>query len=147
LAFPAFAQDAGNQGNSTDELARKLADPGAALVSVRSQYNYLGEVGPGGEFHNELLKIQPVIPFVGDKGKFLLRPILPLLSNEFPHDKSDVGDLFVQGCDIPRREDSAIEFGFGPAVVFDTSSDDSLGPGNWSIGPALVLIRKTSDRK
>jgi hypothetical protein len=147
LAFPAFAQDAGNEASSTDEIARKLADPGAAMVSVPFQYNYLGEVGPGGDFHNQLLKIQPVIPFVGEKGKFLLRPILPLLSNEFPLDKSGVGDLFVQGYYIPHRAAAAFEFGFGPAVVFDTASDDALGSGKWSIGPAFVLIHKTRDRK
>jgi hypothetical protein len=147
LAFPALAQDAGSPGSSTDEIARKLADPGAAMVSVPFQYNYLGDVGPGGDFHNQLLKIQPVIPFVGEHGKFLLRPILPLLSNEFPLDKSGVGDLFVQGYYIPHREGAAIEFGFGPAVVFDTATDDSLGSGKWSIGPDIVLIHKTRDRK
>ena len=146
LAFPAMAQDKGGEGSSTDEIARKLADPGAAMVSVPFQYNYLGEVGPDGEFHNQVLKFQPVIPFVGEKGKFLLRPILPLLSNEFPLDKSGVGDLFVQGYYIPHREGAAIEFGFGPAVVFDTASDDSLGSGKWSVGPAFVLIHKTRDR-
>jgi len=147
FASPAFAQEAANEGSSTDDIARKLADPGAAMVSLPFQYNYLGEAGPGGDFDNQLLKIQPVIPFVGEKGKFLLRPILPLLSNEYPADKSGVGDLFVQGYYIPRREGSAIEFGFGPAVVFDTANDDSLGSGKWSLGPAIVLIHKTSDRK
>jgi len=147
VATQASAQDAGNGSSSTDEIARKLADPGAAMVSVPFQYNYLGEVGPDGEFHNQVLKIQPVIPFVSDKGKFLLRPILPLLSNQFPTDESGVGDLFVQGYYIPHRENAAVEFGFGPAVVFDTASEDSLGSGKWSIGPAFVLIHKTSDHK
>jgi len=147
LAFPGFAQDAGNAGGSTDEIARKLADPGAAMVSLPFQYNYLGEMGPGGDFHNEVLKIQPVIPFVRDSGKFLLRPIVPLLSSEFPADTSGVGDVFVQGYYIPHREGAAIELGFGPAVVLDTASDDSLGSGKWSLGPAIVLIHKTSDGK
>src|SRR4026208_811118 len=113
LAFPAFAQEAGSEGSSADEIARKLADPGAAMVSVPFQYNYLGEVGPGGDFENQVLKVQPGIPFVGEKGRFLLRPILPLLANEFPLDESGVGDLFVQGYYIPHREGAAIEFGFG----------------------------------
>jgi hypothetical protein len=147
LALPALAQDAGNEGSSTDEIARKLADPGAAMVSLPFQYNYLGEAGPDGESDNQLLKIQPVIPFVGEKGKFLLRPILPLLSSEFPADESGLGDLFVQGYYIPHRENSTVEFGFGPAVVLDTASDDSLGSGKWSAGPAFILIHKTRDRK
>jgi hypothetical protein len=147
LPFAALAQEAGNQGGSAEEIARKLADPGAAMVSVPFQYNYLGEVGPGGDFDNQVLKIQPVIPFVGEHGKFLLRPILPLLSNKFPRDESGVGDLFVQGYYIPHREGAAVEVGYGPAVVFDTASDDSLGSGKWSIGPAFVFIHKTNDHK
>jgi hypothetical protein len=147
LACRALAQDASGQGSSTDEIARKLADPGAAMVSLPFQYNYLGEIGPEGDSDNHLLKIQPVIPFVGEHGKFLLRPILPLLANEYPLDESGVGDLFVQGYYIPHRKDAAIEFGFGPAVVFDTAGDDSLGSGKWSVGPAIVLIHKTPDRK
>ena len=34
FAFPALAQEAGSEGSSADEIARKLADPGAAMVSV-----------------------------------------------------------------------------------------------------------------
>jgi len=141
----ASAQDAGNGSGSTDEIARKLADPGAAMVSVPFQYNYLGEVGSDGEFHNQVFKFQPVFPFVGDKGKFLLRPILPLLSNQYPADESGIGDLFVQGYYIPHREGAAVEFGFGPAVVLDTATNDSLGSGKWSVGPAFVLIHKTRE--
>jgi len=55
VAFPAFAKKAG----STDEIARNLAGPGAAMVSVPFHYNHLGEVGPDDDFDNHLLKIQP----------------------------------------------------------------------------------------
>jgi hypothetical protein len=141
----ALAQEAAG-GESADEIARKLNDPGAPMVSVPLQYNYMGDAGPGDCCHNQNLKIQPVIPFVGENGKFLLRPILPLVSNEFPQDKSGVGDLFVQGYYIPNTTGTT-ELGFGPAALLDTASDDSLGTGKWSLGPAFVLIHKTADRK
>ena len=147
LPFTSLGQVAGGEGSSADEIAHKLADPSAAIVSVPFQYNYLGEVGPGGDSHNEVLKIQPVIPFVGEKGKFILRPILPLLSNQFPADESGVGDLLVQGYYIPNREGATVETGFGPVVAFNTASDDTLGAGKWSIGPAFVFVHKTADRK
>lgn len=146
LTASAFAQDAGSGGASADEISRKLADPGAAMVSIPFQYNYLGEVGPAGAFNNQQLKVQPVIPFVGKKGKFLLRPILPLVSNEFPQDKSGIGDLFVQGYYIPHGQ-GPTEFGFGPAALLDTASSDTLGTGKWSLGPAFVIIHKTADKK
>lgn len=146
-SLPAVAQEQpASGGSSADEIAQKLADPGAAMISVPFQYNYLGSAGPGSDYDNQQLKIQPVIPFVGKNGKFLLRPILPLVSNEFPQDKSGIGDVFVQGYYIPNST-GAVEFGFGPAALLDTASHDSLGTGKWSLGPAFVLIHKTADKK
>ena len=131
--------------SSTDDIARKLADPGAALISVPFQYNYLGSVGPSGDFHNQQLKIQPVIPFVGEHGKFILRPILPIQWNQYPQDRSGTGDLFVQGYYIPKTasESRGTEFGFGAAALLDTASHDSLGSGRYSLGPAFILVHKT----
>ncbi|HYG07816.1 MAG TPA: hypothetical protein VD865_15605 [Stenotrophomonas sp.] len=144
LCLPAlaFAQSAG--GQSAEDISRKLADPGAPVVSVPFQYNYLGSVGPGGDFHNQQLKVQPVIPFVGERGKFLLRPILPVAWNQYPQDRNGIGDLFVQGYYIPTPgTPSATEFGFGAAALLDTASSDSLGSGKYSLGPAFVLVHKT----
>lgn len=149
FACHAQAQTA-SSNQSVDDIAQKLADPGAAMVSVPFQYNYLGDVGPGGDYNNQQLKIQPVIPFVGQNGKFLLRPILPYSWNEFPQDKRGLGDLFVQGYYIPAHKgekSGGIEFGFGAAALIDTATHDSLGTGKYSLGPAFVLIPKTADRK
>lgn len=145
LLAPSLAQAQQTGGASTDEISRKLADPGAALVSVPFQYNYQGSAGPGGDFHNQQLKVQPVIPFVGDNGKFILRPILPLQWNQFPQDRNGLGDLFVQGYYIPKTASEArgTEFGYGFATLLDTASHDSLGTGKYSLGPAFVLVHKT----
>ncbi len=152
VTFPAMAQQAtaspdaaspAGSSQSVDEISRKLADPGAALVSLPFQYNYLGDAGPGGDFHNQMLKIQPVIPFVHPNSKFILRPILPVLDTQFPQDKSGIGDLTVQGYYIPKREGAAMELGVGPIVQLDTASDDTLGSGKYSIGPAFLAVHKT----
>lgn len=142
-ALPATALAQSSQ--SADDISRKLADPGAALISVPFQYNYLGSAGPGSDFHNQQLKIQPVIPFVGERGKFLLRPILPVAWNQYPEDRDGLGDLFVQGYYIPTSgKPRATEFGFGAAALLDTASHDSLGTGKYSLGPAFVLVHKTA---
>lgn len=143
IATPAaLAQES---GQSADDIARKLADPGAPMISVPLQYNYLGEVGPGGDAHNQQLKVQPVIPFVGENGKFILRPILPYQWNQFPDSKTGLGDLFVQGYYIPSHAGKAspTEIGFGGAVLFDTASHSGLGTGKYSLGPTFVLVHKT----
>lgn len=144
LLPPSAAAQQGSQA-STDELSRKLADPGAPLVSVPFQYNYLGSAGPGGDFHNQQLKVQPVIPFVGERGKFILRPILPMQWNQVPQDRHGLGDLFVQGYYIPGHgsEGHGSEFGYGFAALLDTASHDSLGTGKYSVGPAFILVHKT----
>ncbi len=139
----AFAQE--SRASGVDDVASKLQDPGAALVSVPFQYNYLGSAGPGGDYDNQQLKIQPVIPFVSEHGKFLLRPILPYQWNEFPADQHGFGDLFVQGYYIPthKGEANATEVGFGGAAMLDTAGHDSLGTGRYSVGPALILVHKS----
>lgn len=151
IAFPLAAQEppqpqgaAPGASQSVDEISRKLADPGAALVSLPFQYNYLGDAGPGGDYNNQVLKVQPVIPFVNAHSKFILRPILPVLNSEFPQDKSGIGDLVVQGYYIPLRPGSTTEFGFGPIVQFDTASADTLGSGKYSLGPAFLAVHKTA---
>lgn len=141
-AQEAVPPDPSSESQSADDIARKLGDPTAALISVPFQYNYQGSAGPDGNYDNQMLKVQPVIPFVGGRGKFILRPILPLLSNEFPQDQRGIGDLFVQGYYIPNDQ-GAVELGFGPAVMFDTASHESLGSGKYSVGPAFVVVHKT----
>lgn len=148
LSVPALCQaqaPASSAGGSVDEIARKLQDPGAAMVSVPFQYNYLGAAGPGGDYDNQQLKVQPVIPFVGENGKFLLRPILPYQWNDFPERKHGFGDLFVQGYYIPthKGQEKATEIGFGAAAMIDTAGHDSLGTGKYSLGPAFILVHKS----
>ena len=144
LTGVAHAQQA-PASSSPEDIARRLADPGAALISVPFQYNYLGSVGPGGDFHDQQLKIQPVIPFVGDSGKFILRPILPLAWNQYPQSRDGIGDLFVQGYYIPTTRSAAhgTEFGFGAAALFDTASHATLGSGQYALGPAFIVVHKT----
>ncbi len=73
-SLPGWAQDAASgTSQSIDDVSRKLADPTAALISVPLQFNYMEGMGPNGNLHNTVLKLQPVIPLVGESGTFIVR--------------------------------------------------------------------------
>jgi hypothetical protein len=67
---------------SADELAKKLANPVADLISVPFQLNY--NSGYGDEDGNQtVLNIQPVIPIsIGENWNMISRTILPVVSQD-----------------------------------------------------------------
>ncbi len=80
LAVPAFAAAQGTSDGA--ELAKKLSNPIAALISVPFQYNYNDGYGDGsGE--QSYLNIQPVIPIsISPTWNVISRTIIPLVDQD-----------------------------------------------------------------
>jgi hypothetical protein len=128
------------------DLARKLANPVADLISVPIQSNLDFGVGPGdGTIWRT--NIQPVIPFgISDDWNLISRTILTVIDQEGLAPSGDTLNAFGLG-DITQsfffspKESSPI-WGIGPAFLFPSATNDLLGAEKWGIGPTAVILKQ-----
>src|SRR4051812_33839686 len=89
---PVSGAEAG--GNSTADLAKKLANPVSSLISVPLQLNYDRNIGPADDGERITLNIQPVVPVpLNAEWKLISRTILPVIyqNDIFPGSGSQTG--------------------------------------------------------
>ncbi len=142
-AFPAIAQEP-----SEAELAKQLANPIAALISVPIQMNYDSDLGLDDEGTLFRANVQPVIPIsINDDWNLISRTILPIVSQrDFPFDgysefglSDTVQSLFFS----PKAPTSGgWIWGAGPVLLLPTATDEFLGAEKWGIGPTAVVLKQ-----
>ena len=142
-AIPATAQQ-----NEAEEVAKKLANPVASLISVPLQYNYDKDYGPDNKGSVHRLNIQPVIPIsLNDTWNIITRTIVPLIDQrdipaEGRHD-SGLGDIVASQFLSPRAPTAAgWIWGVGPVFLLPTATDGRLGGGKWGAGPTAVVLNQ-----
>jgi hypothetical protein len=80
------------------ELAKKLANPIAALISVPFQLNYNQDIGPADDGTRWTLNFQPVIPIeLNQDWNIISRTILPIVSQNWYRRCLSKLFLFAQG--------------------------------------------------
>lgn len=135
--------------DSASEIAKKLNNPIASLISVPMQFNYDENIGTGDGGERLVLNIQPVIPIsLNENWNVISRTILPLIDqNDVPPgtDESGVGDVFQSVFFSPKAPTAGgWIWGAGPAVLLPTASEDVLGAEKWAAGPTAVVLKQVN---
>jgi hypothetical protein len=133
--------------DSRAEIAKKLNNPIASLISVPFQLNYDKDLGPTEKGERTLLNIQPVIPFdLNADWNIISRTILPVIKLEdVPpgNDEDGIGNVLQSLFFSPKALTSnGWTWGVGPALSLRTTTDELLGPEKWSAGPTAVALKQ-----
>jgi hypothetical protein len=129
---------------SAGDLAKATQNPVASLISVPVQNITDFNIGPFDRDRNAIVQVQPVIPIsLGENWNLITRTIGALAFQ--PDITQSHGGTFGLGDINPSfflspAQPGKLIWGAGPTFLLPTASDDVLGTGKFSIGPAIVAL-------
>ncbi|SFV57398.1 Possible neuromedin U precursor [hydrothermal vent metagenome] len=134
--------------STEEEMAKKLANPIAALISLPMQFNYdRGFAGTSGNDSNKwTLNIQPVVPIsISDDWNLISRTIVPIVrTDNMPLGSGingGIGDIVQSAFFSPKSPtESGWIWGAGPVFLLPSGSD--ISAEKWGVGPTAVALKQ-----
>lgn len=139
------AQEVGHKsGASAQELADKLANPVASLISLPLQNNLNYGIGAfnGSKY---VINIQPVVPFkLNENLNLITRYILPVvdqrdITGENTH-QFGLSDATITAFFAPKTK--GIILGVGPAFLVPTATEKVLGTEKFGVGQSVLVMHQ-----
>lgn len=137
---------------SAEEMAKKMANPIAAVISVPFQFNFDKDIGPNRDGKRTTVNLQPVIPVsLNEDWNIISRTIVPLVKQDLPGvgdgSQSGVGDV-VQNLFFSPKQPTAngVIWGAGPVALIPSGNDkisaDSpdTGAHGWAFRTTLTFL-------
>ena len=144
---------AATQRDSEADLAKKLSNPVAALISVPIQNNWDFGIGPANAM-KYTVNIQPVIPIgISDDWNLIIRTIMPVIYQEalvnnpaapasLRESHAGLGDITQSFFFSPKEPVGGWILGAGPVLYYPTASQSELGAGKYGAGPTIVALQQ-----
>jgi len=146
IVFFCSAKGQDKPGAGAQELADKLANPVANMISVPVQNNLDYGIGPynGSKY---TINVQPVIPIQLSKNLNLItRYIIPIVDQrDISGDHTSefgLSDATISAWFSPAQPKNGWLWGAGPAFLFPIGTSDLLSTRKWAAGPTILVLRQ-----
>lgn len=134
------------KAGSAEELAKKLSNPVASLVSVPFQNNTDWGIGPNNGSKNTL-NFQPVVPIaLNPNVNMIVRVILPIVTQQDiigpGTSQTGLSDITATAFFAPSNPKNGLIWAIGPAFLIPTGTSKYLGTQKFGLGPSGLILKQ-----